>query len=328
MKPRALKFTTTAFLSLLLLTVAVAAARASAAPPAGEDDEVTQERQVATEPNVTVLLCVESGDIVVRGWDRREVRARSEDAEQLELRRVDATATAKPATRVEVLISNSADEKAGPGDCQSYSNVELDVPRAATVVLKARSGNIEVADVAEARVETLNGDVELRRISKVIEAVSISGDVFVKDARGSVRLRSVSGDVEAADVRANETGDFFKVNSTSGEINLIEIGHMRVEAITVNGDVSMNGPLASGGVYDFKTTTGNVTLTMPGDSSFRLNARVVASGEIVTDFLIKTARNPAAPTETTSERLIGIYDKGDAELNLSSFNGTIHLRRK
>nr|MBA3713076.1 hypothetical protein [Pyrinomonadaceae bacterium] len=57
---------------------------ARASSSASEDDSEKIERRVAVEPTVTVALCVASGDVIVRGWDRREVRARSADAGQLQ----------------------------------------------------------------------------------------------------------------------------------------------------------------------------------------------------------------------------------------------------
>src|SRR5205085_9178481 len=49
------------------------------------------------------------------------------------------------------------------------------------------------------------------------------------------------------------------------------------------------GALARGGAYDFKTISGEVTVEIPADSSFTLHAKVVISGDIDTDFPIRTA---------------------------------------
>src|SRR5215210_638201 len=87
--------------SLLCGTVASAADDGSKAAPLR-----AVEQTVAVEPNVIVSLCIASGSITVKGWDRNEIQARSGDAERIELRRASATG---PASRIEVLVADPAD---------------------------------------------------------------------------------------------------------------------------------------------------------------------------------------------------------------------------
>ncbi|MGB8509231.1 MAG: DUF4097 family beta strand repeat-containing protein, partial [Pyrinomonadaceae bacterium] len=209
------------------------------------------------------------------------------------------------------------------------SSVELDVPRGATVNLQVRDGDVDVSDVAEARVESLNGDVNLERVSKGVEVSCMSGDVSLSDSAGRVRLRSVSGEVEASNVKTVEPGDDFTAISTSGDVSLDHIAHTQVKGQTIGGSVRMTGPLARGGSYDFTTTSGDVSLTLPPDASFRINARVVASGDIVTDFPVKANVGPAVPGKDSHQsRLIGVVGSGDAYLNLTTFSGTVNLKRQ
>lgn len=325
---------TSLFITTLML-LALAASDALAAVPArgAREDLETQNtattRVVAAEPDVIVNLCLESGDVVVHGWDKREIRARAGDAARLELRQAEAAgAGAKPARRVEALISNSDEGTMVSGQCTGTSNVVLDVPRGATVVLRVQSGDVEIVDVAEARVESLSGDVDARRISRALEVESISGEISVKDSIGRVRLRSYSGGVEASDVQPKEESDYFIAKATSGDITLESVSHARIEANTLSGDVRVVGALARGGSYDFKTHSGDVSLTLPADASFKLSARVVAGGDIVTAFAVKTASGAQPVKELTQGRLIGTVGSGDAEVTLLSFNGTLHLKKK
>ncbi len=323
-----------------------------------------EERTVAAENNVTVSLCLASGDITVRGWDRREVRARSTNAERMDLRRLDNTKDPSPATRIVVLTSDPADgNRQRPGECQAFSDVELDVPHGAILQLSTRDGNIQVNDVAEAHAQTLSGDVHLQRIAKTVEAESISGNVSLKDSGGRVVLHSISGNVEAKDVRPLDANDDFEARSVSGDVSLERIGHTRVEVNTVSGSADMDGPLARGGRYDFKTMSGDVTIVLPSDASFQVSAVVAQGGEIMTDFPLSIAGDsvqsdrdrpavpsaavppvppvppaasvppvrppaPPAPFPFRKRRLTGTYGSGDATINLASFSGTLHLRRK
>lgn len=309
---------------LLALSLGAAVTQAQGPTSAEGDEQNAPTSSVAAEADVVVTLCVNSGDVVVHGTDKREVRARASEAERIELRR--AEAADKPAKRVEVLISNNAEGEIVTGECGGSSNVLLEVPRGATVVLKVQSGDIEVSDVAEARIESLSGDVEVSRVSKSLEVEKISGDISLRDSSGRVRLRSFSGQIEAVNIRRNEDSDFFIAKAASGEITLERITHARVEADSVSGDISYEGALARGGSYDFKTHSGSIGLTLPADSSFRLNAKVVAHGEIITDFPVKTPGGTSGK-ETPQSRLAGTVGTGDAEVNLTSFNGTVQLKK-
>src|SRR6267142_4827917 len=92
------------------------------------------ERSMAADPKVTITLCVMSGEISVRGWDKEEVRARSADAEQIGFRRIDKIKdSSKPPARIDVMILDKTDPTGQRGDCQALANVELDVPKGATV---------------------------------------------------------------------------------------------------------------------------------------------------------------------------------------------------
>ncbi len=307
------------------------ASTARASGSASEDDSEKIERRVAVEPTVTVALCVASGDVIVRGWDRREVRASSADAGQLQLKLNEAPNRAEAATaggRVEVLVSDDEEDNVSSGACGGSADIELDVPRGATVILKVGSGDLDVSDVATAQLRSGDGGIEVRNVTGGLDVVTVSGNIFLKGSGGSVRLRTVGGDIEASEARTTATGDVFSVGTTSGGITLEDIAHTRVDASSTSGDVHMTGSLARGGIYKFKSHSGNVTLELPGDASFNVNARVVMDGEIITDFPIKSQGGPAPLTGFSAGRLTGSVGKGDTEVNLSSFNGTLYLRKK
>lgn len=285
------------------------------------------ERTVASAPNVIVTVCIASGDVIVHGWDRAEVQARTTDAEQLELQR-NAPAESAPATRVEVVVSNAPPvaEEELTCDCSASSDIILNVPRGATIQVKTNDGSVEIADVADARVETLSGDISVKGVSKRVEASSVSGDVLLENSSGPVRLRSISGSVEASHARTLDATDDCQANTVSGDVTLAEISHAHVQAKTISGSVMMKGPLARGGLYDFKTTSGDMMFTLPDTASFRISARI-PHGEIVTEFTLKDVARNSPSTIPTPRLLTGTYGTGDATLDLYSYSGTVRLRR-
>ena len=355
------------FLSLiivLLLGSAPAAAqqrrnpapRPDPAPAAEPAEDFALERRAAADAGVNVTLCLSSGDVVVRGWERSEVRARAAEAGALVLQ----TDSAQPARRVEVLVSEGEEERQiHPGECGTTSGLELSVPRGASVNLRIHNGDVSVTDVAELTVNDMSGDVDVRGVARSVEVSTLSGDISLTDSKGRARLRAVSGNVQALGATPLAEGDTFEASSTSGDVDLEEVRHARVSGATISGSVRMTGPLARGGTYEFKSISGDVTLALPADSSFRLSAKVVMSGEIVTDFPVRAANvspgdeadlpsapapvappsapgrtrpgrvpPPPPPTPPRPTRLVGTVGAGDAAVDLSSFSGTLHLKRQ
>ncbi len=82
------------------------------------------ERTMVVDPHAVITLCVASGALTVRGWDKQEVRVRSLDADQIEFRRIDKPKEPNtPASRVDVMVldrMSKPDPKTRlPGNCRS-----------------------------------------------------------------------------------------------------------------------------------------------------------------------------------------------------------------
>jgi hypothetical protein len=284
------------------------------------------EALLATEPQVTLRFCAASGHIVVRGWERNEVRASSVNAAQIELRREPQSTGMLPAAQVQVITHESADLPTAQSDnCRVFSNIELDVPHLATVWLKTRGGNITVEGLANVFIETLSGTVDLRHVSKKTKVDTISGDVWLNEVGGDVTVGSSSGNIKVTNADTLAESDRFRVRSVSGNVSLEQLNYKRVEAETVSGRMSLWGPLTPGGHYGLKSTLGDVTLTLPADASFQVHATVSKQGKILNDFAVNAGegRMPVAV-----QNLKGSYGSGEAALELSSFSGLVRIRRK
>jgi DUF4097 and DUF4098 domain-containing protein YvlB len=255
-------------------------------------DEPT-EQKIAVDAAVTVTLCVMSGEINVHGWERNEVVARSADAEQIELRRVGETDQSKPAKKIDVFIDDGTGKK--QADCQASADVELNVPKGATVQIQTRDGDICIVGVDAAYAGSQNGDICFEHVAQRIEAGSIGGSISVKDSSGRVSLSTAGGGIDATNVKALTDDDVFEVVSVSGDIQLDQVTHAKLVARSVTGNIVMTGPLARRGDYGFTTTSGDVTLVLPSNPSFRLVAKLSQDGEIVTDFPLTIQTEPTAP---------------------------------
>ena len=265
------------------------------------------ERTAAVDPQATVTLCVASGTLIVRAWDKNEVRVRSLDARVLELRRIDKPKEPNaPATRIDVMVLEKT-MRVLPArrDCQAVADVEMEVPAGATVQVQTRDGDIHIAGVAAAYAGSQNGDIMIERVTRLVEAGSVGGSISLKDSSGRVNLSSAGGGVEVINVRAASVEDTFEVGTVSGDIQLVRVSNPRVMAKTVNGTLMMSGALVKSGSYAFTNMTGDVVLAMPNDASFRLAAKLSERRLLVSDFTLKFLNETPPPAPPASPAAAG-----------------------
>jgi len=341
--------------------------------PAHDDNKAPQpgekiERSLAVDAQATVTLCVASGTLTVRGWQKSEVRVRSLGAGQLDFRRVDKIVdkikdTSKPPTRVDVMLMQRPGVRNATLDCQAFADVEMEVPAGATVQVQTRDGDISISGVAAAYAGSQNGDITIERATKLVEAGSVGGSIILKDSSGRVNLSSAGGGVEAVNIRAVTPEDTFEVGTVSGDIQLDRVSNPKVSAKTVNGTVTMSGPLAKSGSYGFTNMAGDLVLEMPHDASFQLIAKVSEKQSIISDFKLTFINEPPSPprpgagtpkppavkdkpaakggpvitpipvekptviTPYALRRVTAICGTGDATISVASFGGTVRLKK-
>lgn len=258
------------------------------------------ERSMRVDPQSLITLCVASGTLTVRGWDKQEVRVRSADADQIEFRRIDKAKDPNiPANHVDVMVLDKESGVDPKKDCQAIADVDMEVPAGATVQVQTHDGDINIVGVASAYAGSQNGDITIERVTKLVEAGTLGGSISLKDSSGRMHLSAASGVVEAVNVRGEDADDTFEVGTVSGDIQLDRISNQKVLAKTVNGTMMMSGPLVKAGYYTFSNVTGDVLLTLPRDASFRLNAKVSDKQDIVSDFVLKYLVEPAPPSPPT-----------------------------
>ena len=254
------------------------------------------ERSLTVDPQAVVTLCVASGTLKVRGWEKSEIRVRSIDAVELDFRRIDRTKdTSRPATRVDVMVMAKGHALHPRRDCQALADVEMEVPSGATVQVQTRDGDIWIAGVAGAYAGSQNGDISIERAAKLVEAGSVGGSISLRDSSGRVHLNSAGGGVEVFNVRAVSEEDTFEVGTVSGDIQLDRVSTRTVLAKTVSGTMMMSGPLTKSGNYGFTSVTGDVVIAMPADASFQLLAKLSDKHSIISDFALKYLPDPPAP---------------------------------
>jgi hypothetical protein len=93
-----------------------------------------------------------------------------------------------------------------------------------------------------------------------------------------------------------------------------------VEVSTVNGEIFYEGTIRDRGVYRFTSHNGDVAVALPNTANATVNVSTF-SGEFASDF-------PVMLSETKpGRRFCFTVGRGSAQVQLESFQGTIHIFR-
>lgn len=257
---------------------------------------------VAVRPGTRLDVNVMRGNVVVRTWDRNEVRV-----------------TGRPAGRLDVRLANgtlkvqSLAERGGMGS----TDVQLTVPQAMNLVVQGTFLSADVNGVrGEVSVETTHGNVQLAGGRGYVRVRSVQGTVTCRDAEGRLELGSTNGRVTAIAVVGS-----LNVESVNGGIELRDVRSGSVEASTVNGGITYAGTLEPNGRYQFSTHNGDVAVDVPAGTNATISASTFG-GAFESDFPVVLREAGSGGRQIT----ITLGD-GGARMDLSSFNGSIRLRR-
>ncbi|HVE79234.1 MAG TPA: DUF4097 family beta strand repeat-containing protein [Gemmatimonadaceae bacterium] len=252
-----------------------------------------------------VDLSLVSGEIRVTGWnqDRVKVLARSERG----LLRFDHTTS-----RLSLEVRS---QRGRMGD----TRYELSVPHGSTVMMRS-----------------VSGEIYARLVRGPVEAHSVSGDIDVADAAGT-RINSVSGEVTvgnvAGNLRANAvSGDLTVTNvsgdveaeTVSGEIRLDDVRSKFVRAETVSGEVEFSGPIDAAGRYDFHAHSGDIRLNFANAVNATFNVETF-SGSLDSDFRIQLDPGDYPAGVSRPKRFSFKVGNGAARITTETFSGDIIL---
>jgi DUF4097 and DUF4098 domain-containing protein YvlB len=142
---------------------------------------------------------------------------------------------------------------------------------------------------------------------------------------GNISVERVSGEVDADDLNGA-----VKLTNISGAV----VAHSLNEDVTVTFD-----KVTAGKSMSFSTLNGDVDVTLPADTKARVKLKS-DNGEIYSDFDIRVEASPAgakvAETHGKDGRFRVQFDKalygsingGGPEMQFTTFNGKIYLRKK
>jgi DUF4097 and DUF4098 domain-containing protein YvlB len=295
---------------------------------------------VALAKDGRVVLGNIAGNIEVRTWNKGEVKIKA-----LKVSRASTESRARQnadLVTIEIEKSNSMVEiktvypKRSPRKMNVSVSFDLYIPAKASAKISSVSGSINVSKIGgDCRVSTVSGEVILEDIMEYAKANSVSGDVELKNAGQGAHCESVSGNVSAQDVVGDVflktvSGNVYARNvegsiegsTVSGGVDLKNVEKAdSIRASTLSGSVNYVGEILSDGRYYFKSHSGSITLHIPSDSAFDLEAKTF-SGSIRSDFDIMISG------KISKKELRGSVNGGGAEVEAKTFSGSIYLEKK
>jgi hypothetical protein len=205
------------------------------------------------------------------------------------------------------------------GDSINVSvNYQLWIPDKASVDLDCVSGEVAAEGIGgSARLKTISGAIKLKDVEKGADCNSTSGDLVLENIKGDVDAYTTSGLISA-----NQIAGSIDAETVSGSIEMSEVSDAKtVKANSISGSIRYQGKISSEGKYSLKTTSGQVVMTLPSDSSFEFEAETF-SGHVDSDFPIQVS-GKIGPRE-----IRGVVNKGGAYISLSCFSGSIILKKR
>jgi DUF4097 and DUF4098 domain-containing protein YvlB len=281
----------------MLLSIAAGALLATALPQ-------SIDTTFAVDPNARLELHNSSGYIVVRTWDRNEVRVRADNL-----------------FRGGFVIEHTVGTLRIGGrrwrDHDDDIDYLLTVPASMDLDLRASEGDVTVdGTTGEVNVRASDGDVIIRGGSGRVSAHTSDGRITVEGVAGRIRLGSSDGDITVE----GASGDI-EIDATDGSVELWDIDATSVQVSNVDGDIMFDGILAARGSYSFATHDGDISIRIPQSSDVRFSLAMY-DGDFSSNFTITF---PSWPRGRRVEFTMG---SGDAELVAETFDGDIILMRR
>lgn len=277
--------------------------------PAMASAQTTERQKIDTtfafEKGGAVDLGLVSGDIVVTGWTKNEVKIFA----TIEIGYFE---TALSSSRVRI---NARSRRNRMGE----SRIEISVPIGTEVRASSVSGDVAVRGTGgRTLTNSVSGDIEVRDASDEVELHTVSGDLQGDKLRGRVRANSVSGDMRLDDVVGDLRG-----KTVSGTL-AVRGSLSGLEFESVSGDFEFRGDFRGEGSYSANTHSGDIRLTLPENQAANLSLQTF-SGELRTEFPLTLQ-----PGDTPSRRgreLRTTINGGGARIRLGTFSGDITIQR-
>jgi DUF4097 and DUF4098 domain-containing protein YvlB len=183
--------------------------------------------------------------------------------------------------------------------------------------------DITVPEETELQVRTGSGTIYVERVYGDMTFDTVAGDVHLREVAGYVIIRTVGGSVLCVQCAGK-----LNISSISGNIDIREPALNNLDVYSTSGNIYYDGQFLSHGIYKMRTGTGWVEVRFSDTDSFDLRAST-QKGRVdnQAEAYLKPDKRFHFPSKFV-KGIIGSVNAGLARVEVSSFNGTIRLRKR
>ncbi len=255
------------------------------------------EKHFSVKPHPVVIVHNPTGMITVNSWNKPEVLVVADNASSL----VEVDAVQKE--NLVELITHLLSESAGPDDLRA--DYHITVPEDAELQIHNDAGSVAVAKIlGDTAVETATAGVALE---------DIAGYLTVKTIGGSVDCLRCTGRIE--------------ISSFSGNLHLLQDRSSHIRAQTSRGNILFDSEFLPNGTYLLKNYSGVIEVRFSPVDSFSLSATSLR-GKVNNEASLIPPEHSTHLTPRFGKGMFGSLNQGRARVELSSFDGTIDIRKR
>lgn len=280
--------------------------------------QATAQTQIAQrwplDPGGSVRIVNPAGRIRILGWDADSVAVSG----RLAPRAGRFSAAGDPQVR-----TLGVDAGAGAAD------LEIHVPRQATVWVKSATATIEVEGVdGTLDLTSQGGSIHVVGTPQDVTAETMDGAVELAGGTARARVKTVSGDIllrgASQDLGASTLSGRIVVRAAGWQRGGTGVQRGRFESVT--GDVRFEGEVGRGGVVEVESQSGTIELRLPASTVAQFDLLTV--GGPIINHLGQAQPKPRAGRGGTGLELRFATGVGGAQVTARSFKGRILLEPK
>jgi hypothetical protein len=278
----------------MLTTFAVLAA---VAPAAAQSHHWDKSFAVAGKP--VVILRNPSGRVHVKASERSEVVVSAQLADGRAV--IDAE---QAGNRVELATRLVGPQSGSPADLRA--DFDITVPKETELQVRTDSGSVVV--------ESVHGDMSFDTVAADLSLQDVEGILAIKSIGGSLVCTRCAGRIDATSISGNFTFSQPQLN--------------RVRLQTSSGNISFDGDFLGQGIYVMKSYSGTIDVRFSDQNSFDVHATSLYGHVINQAPIAPDAHRVSSTSPGMANSLVGSVNHGLARVELSSFNGTIHIAKR
>lgn len=255
------------------------------------------EKHFPVESRPVITIHNPNGKVIVRAWAKPEVMVVANHASD----KVEVAAE-QSGNRVDVM-THQLEDSIAPDDLRA--DYEIVVPEDAELQIHNDSGEVNVTNVL--------GDMNVETVAAGVALEDAAGYLTVKTVGGSFQCLRCAGRLE--------------ISSISGSLRLLSLRSYHVHAQTSTGNILFDGEFLPNGLYRLKNYSGAIEVRFSPGDSFDLTATSM-KGRVNTEAKLTPPAHPTHFYSKFSNTILGTFNAGRAKVELSSFDGTINIRKR